>query len=137
MIEQKDWSLAHKRKFRKHPRNKEIVTGRIYMRCSNPYITISIGITICELLDFKDGDRAEVLFHKKNKNILLIKKNKLSQSDYKIYFNKSNHGGRFARITFVDYCCSNYRISQTIELEYNLTEEKYLLVSLQNLKWEK
>jgi hypothetical protein len=117
----------------RHPRNKEFVTSRVNIINKKKVIRISIGILICELIQFTRDDRVHIFLNKKDKNLMLIKKSDILHDGYKL-----NHGGSNNSFMTVDFryeTSDSFRLSQTIILDYEIKQDGLLLINFEKLKW--
>ena len=114
-----------------HPKNKEFVTGRANIIKNTKMLFLSIGITVCELINLKYSDRVEILLSKIDRNLILIKK---SDTGYRLKW--GGLGSNFMRFGFKYETPDNFRLSQTIILEYDFNNSGLLLINLDKLKWK-
>lgn len=129
-----EWSNYGK-KYLRHPRNAEFVTGRVNIINQRNVIRISIGKLVCELLNFKKNDRVFISVHKKDKNFILISKS-LDVHTYKLH--ESEHPKKksnFLSATFRYDFHEAFRLSQTILLDFDIDQNQSLLINIEKLKW--
>lgn len=114
----------------RHPNNKEFVTGRVNIINKKFVIRISIGLIVCELLNFGKKDRLHLHIHKDNRHLFLLTKSELPYDGYKL-----NHtgGGSFLSFAFRYPTSEAYKLSQTIILDFKMKKDA-LLVNLDALK---
>ncbi len=134
LIDTKEWT-SHMFKNIRNPKNQEYITIRANITKSKKIsIRISIGLIICNLLEFTEQARVNIFLHKKDKNILLIKKCNKDEDGYKLnYSQKSN----FMTFDFISHFYTEFKIKQTIVVDYDINSQKMLLVDLTKIRWEK
>jgi hypothetical protein len=133
-MNQDDWSDYSKKRLR-HPRNAELVTGRVNIINQRNVIRISIGKVICNLLEMKKGTRVSVAMHKEDKNLILITKN-IDPHSYKLHEStNAKKISNFLSLTFRYDFHEPFRLSQTILLDFDMNDNKLLLIDLKKLKW--
>lgn len=129
-----EWS-DYSKKYLRHPRNAEFVTGRVNIINQRNVIRISIGKVICNLLEFKKGDRVDVLLHKEYKNLLMIF-NSTNPQSYKLHESVVNEKkSNFLSATFRYDFHEPFKLSQTIILDYDINNEKILIIDIEKLIW--
>lgn len=122
--------ISYNHKKLKHPDNKEFVTSRVNIINKKKVLCISIGTVVCELLGLVRGDRVEILLNKKERNLLLIRK---AYEGYKLKWGGAN--SNFVTFDFRYETPDNFRLSQTVILDYNLNDFGFLLINLDRIKW--
>lgn len=115
--------------------NKEIITGRCLLRNKKNDLTISIGKDIADSLGFKKNDRINVFFHKRDRDLLLIKKSITPFDGYSLRFGDGNCN--FMTFSFRFPTHEDFKLSQTIPLAHDLENDSILLVNVKPLKWSK
>lgn len=129
-----DWN-NYSKKYLRHPRNAEFVTGRVNIVNQRNVVRISIGKVICNLLEFKRSDRVKVLLHKEYKNLLLVF-NSNDPYSYKLHETEiKSKKSNFLSVTFRYDFHEPFKLSQTIILDYNINNEKVLLIDIDKLIW--
>lgn len=117
----------------RHPKNKEFVTGRVNIINKKKVIRISIGLIVCDLLEFKKGDRINLFINKKERNFILIKKSKVIHDGYLLNCNGKNPS--FMTFDFRYETAESFRLSQTVILNYEINEDQLLLINIESLRW--
>lgn len=131
-ISSKEWTK--KRVNVKNIENRETVSVRAtYTESKKISIRISIGLVICDLLALKKGDRVEVFSHKRDKNILLIRKSQDSIDDYKLSHSSFSH---YLTLDFICSFSNEYKISQAIKVDFDFNQNN-LILNISKLIWEK
>ena len=134
MLEKKDWKPYNYKKM-KTDKNRELVTLRaIATKAKGVTVHVAIGLTICELLEFKRHDRVEIKTHPKYKNILLVEKTD-QLNGYKL--SCSDNGANFLRFAINSTYYHDYKISQTMIAKYDIREGNKLIIDFSILKWKK
>lgn len=140
MYDKKDWKVINNKRLRSSY-NKELVTLRAVVRAQNSTrITISIGLIVCDLLDFKKSDRVCIKTHQNKKSIILIEKT-LDEGGYKLCGAGSSPLVR-RKSNFLFFCINSnyyhdYKLSQTIICDYDILSKNKLLIDFSKLKWRK
>lgn len=129
-----EWSDYSKKHLR-HPNNAEFVTGRVNIINERNVVRISIGKVVCNLLELKRSDRVSVALHKENKNFLLMSKTNAPHSYMLCESPKINAKSNFLSATFRYDFNEPFRISQTCLLDFDINDNKLLLIDLEKLKW--
>jgi hypothetical protein len=120
----------------KTDKNRELVTLRaITNRSRGVIVCVAIGLTICELLEFKRKDRVDVKTHPKHKNILLVEKTE-QLNGYKLNC-AENNGANFLRFCINSTYYHDYKLSQTMIAKYDIREGNKLIIDFSILKWKK
>lgn len=129
-----EW-IDHSHLHSKFPENKELITIRAnYTPSKKVSIRISIGIVICEVLDYKKGDRVSIFLNRNDRNILLVEKSGKLEHGHKLsYTDKSN----FLTTDFIMNFYTEVKVKQTIICDYNFNNEKQILIDISNLRWVK
>jgi len=70
------WMVTNHKKLR-HPNNKQFVTARVNVINGKKVMSISIGLDVCELIEFNKNDRVNVFINKYDRQFLIIKKDEL------------------------------------------------------------
>lgn len=131
-MKRNEWTRSNFKSLR-HPNNKEFVTARVNVVNKKNVIRISIGIIICDLLDFTASDRVNVYINKQDRNQMIISKSLLPDDGYKLNHNGSNSS--FMTFELRNDIRDAFRLSQTIILDFDITEERLLLIRLDKLRW--
>ena len=114
-----------------HPDRKNFITARAITVNTKKVITISLGVNVCDIVDFKMGDRVNVFLHKQDKNLFLIKK--VNDDDgYKLCM--SGFNSSFLTFQFRYKTEEQLRLSQVIVLGYE-TSKDMIIINIENLKW--
>jgi hypothetical protein len=127
-----DWKQTTVKRIPKSIANQELVTGRVSLVNNKVLITISIGVIVCDLLEIKNKDYLNVFFHKKVRDVILIRKTHSIGEGYKLC--KSHTKSNFMHFSFRLTTFPNYRLSQTTALPFDIEDEN-LLVNIEKLKW--
>jgi len=133
MSDNNEWIISNGKRLR-HPNNSELVTARCNIINGKKVIRISIGIDVCELLDFKKGERVYISINKKYRNYLIISKDVEDLEGYKLS-HSSGHKNNFMSFQFRYETSESFRLSQTIILDYDINDENLLLIDVSRLKW--
>jgi len=133
MIEQ-EWT-SYGRKYLRHPKNRDLITGRVNIINKRNVISISIGKNICKDIGFNKRDRIIVYLNKDNKNLILLEKS----DDYSTYslHDTDKKNSNFLRCTFRYDFHEAFRLTQTIVLDYESNDENVLSINIEKLKWRK
>lgn len=134
IVNKEEWIHANHKPLR-HPNNKEFVTARVNIINKKKVIRISIGIDVCEILSFNKNDRVNIFISKKNRDFMLIKKSIDSFDGYLLSRGKSH--SNFMTFDFRYETIASFKLSQTIILDYDINDERTLLVDLSKIKWSK
>lgn len=133
--EDNNWIVTNNKKLR-HPHNKRFVTARVNIINKKTVIRISIGLYVCEMVEFEKNDRVNIFINKSDRNLLIIKKENDFDSDgYLLNHGKNNNN--FMTFEFRYESSESFRLSQTIIIDYDFTQPGMLLVDLTKIKWEK
>jgi hypothetical protein len=121
----------------RHPHNKRFVTARVNMTNNKKVIHISIGLDVCSVVEFEKGDRVNVFIHKKDRNLLIIKKE--AEYDVNGYVLSANghQNSSFLTFEFRYETSEDFRLSQTIILDYDFSQVGMLLIDIEKIKWRK
>lgn len=134
-VREDEWMVTNHKKLR-HPRNKEFVTARVNIINGKKVMHISIGLDVCEMIEFNKQDRVNIFINKTDRNLLIIKKDDEPDSDgYLLSSGKGNYS--FMTFQFRYETSEAYRLSQTIILDYDFNEVGTLLIDLTKIKWSK
>ncbi len=128
-----EWSDYSKKSLR-HPKNAEFVTGRVNIINERKVIRISIGLLVCELLNFRKKDRVCVSVHKHDKHRLLIAKSSDPQT-YTLSASDKDKNHNFLSCTFRYDFHEPFRLSQTMILDFDVNDDGLLVVDIKKLKW--
>lgn len=135
MLSSDKWKPYNYKKI-KSEKNKEIITIRaVPSGHKSVYITISIGLTICSLIDFNNKDRVYIKTHPVRKNIVLVEKTH-ELDGYKIS-NNGGGNGSFLKFSITSNYYHDYKLSQTIIADYDIIESNKLVIDFSKLKWKK
>ncbi len=124
----------NQKKFKKHEINKELVTGRVNLINNKNQITISIGLTVCEVLEFGKNIPIDVLIHNHHKNILLVRPTSDHQNSYLLSYNNQRNN-RFQIFKFLYLAENNFRLKHTISLPYEIKNDRTLIINMEKLRW--
>lgn len=117
--------------------NRERVTARIVNKGNRKNLAIAIGMDVADVLEMHQGDRVNLYVHKSNKNCFLIKK---ISSDSEIYQGYKLSGGtgnsHFLRFSIICDLPEMYRISQTIIVDYEIGNNKTLMIDFEKIKYK-
>ena len=123
-------------KYMRTDKNRELVTLRATCRTpTSVRVVVSIGLIICDLINFKNADRIIFKTHPIKKNIILIKKDD-GLNGYKLSGN-GKHKVNFLTFSFTSNYYHDYRLSQTTIADYDIINNDSLLVDFSKLKWRK
>ena len=114
-----------------HPDRKNFVIARVININKKKVVTMSLGINVCDIVDFKMGDRVKVFLHNQNKNLFLIKKVN-DEEGYKL--SKNGFGSSFLTFQFRYRTEESLRLSQSTIL-FHETNKDMVIIDIENLKW--
>lgn len=129
------WNMQNYRKLR-NSQNAEFVTCRINIVNNKKVLYISIGLVICELLNFKNKSRVNIFSNKKYRNFMIIKLSEDSYTGYSLFDGGRIAKGNFLRFGFRYQTDDEFKLSQTIILDHDITD-KMLLIDIEKMKWRK
>lgn len=129
------WNMQNYKKLTSY-NNREFVTCRVNIVNNKKVLHISIGLVICELLNFKNKSRVNIFSNKKYRNFMIIKLSEDSYTGYSLF-----DGGRLAKSNFLRFgfrykTDDEFKLSQTIVLDHDITD-KMLLIDIEKMKWRK
>jgi hypothetical protein len=127
------WLVTNYKPLR-HPNNKQFVTARVHIQNKKKVVRISIGLDVCDLLDFRKNDRVHIFINRQDRHLLMIKKDEIDLDGYRLNLGGSN--ASFMTFDFRYETAESFRLSQTIILDYDF-EEGTLLIDLEKLQWRK
>lgn len=119
----------------RHEKNKEFVTGRVSIINKKKVIRISIGTIICDLVHFYPNDRINLMINKKDRNTFMIRKSIYPNDGYKLNFNCHSRNSSFMTFEFRYDSPEPFRIAQTIILDYEISDNGFLVINIEKLKW--
>ena len=112
---------------------QEIITLRArYTNSKKVILCVSIGLIICQIIKFKEGEQVNIFLHKKDKDLLMIKK-----CVNGFYGHTLSTCGNFLKTGFTHNFHTEFKIKQTIQTEYEIQKEGEILINISNLKWKK
>lgn len=120
-----------KTRFGRFVGNQEIVMARARYQGKNPTVRVSIGLLICNILDIKEADRIKLFVSTKDPHLIKVKKTLSNENSYKLTYAKSANFLSFeTRWRFFP----DIRMYQTIPLDYEMTEDKSLIIHIDKLR---
>ncbi len=134
MLNKSDWQFGKIRQ-KNLEENKDLVTGRVIIQHKKPTVTLSIGVNICDLLYFHFGTRLNVNVNKHDRDLILLEKSHYLDNGCKLC--RSGTNSNFLKIAYNDDINNDYKLSQTISLHYDFKDDKYLLINISKLRWER
>lgn len=117
------------------PNNKELVTLRANVVNKKTVLTFSIGINICDLLNFNKSIRLNIYTHKRDKHVYLLKKSSSVNEGYLLTHASDKNSFMTFKMRFMGM--DGLRLSQTIPVEYDLNDDESLLLNIEKLFWRK
>lgn len=114
------------------PNNKELVTLRANIINKKTVLTFSLGVNICDVINFNKSDRVNIFTHKRDRNIYMIKKSHDANDGYILKL-----GNSFMTFSIRYPGMDGFRLSQTVPVEYDLNDEESLLINIEKIYWRK
>jgi len=133
ITDQNEWIHTNSKPLR-HPKNKEFVTARVNIINGKKVIFISIGLIVCELIELVKGDRVNIFINKIDRNLILLKKSIIPHYGYKLS-HATDSNGNLMHFSFRYQTEESFRLSQTIILDYEIGNDKSLLLNFEKIKW--
>lgn len=125
------------KKFNRNKGNKYIVIGRAMQSGNSTKLILSIGTYICELLDFEFGGHVLPFLSKKNRNLIMVKKCESESGNYRTLCYREASSANFCRLHLTMNDFNDFKLSQTIQLDYDFDDEKRLFINVEKLRWKK
>lgn len=124
-----EWAPISSRNSR-YNENRELIHIRFKKKPNSKYLVrFNIGMIVCELIDFKKGERVKVYRHIKHKDVLLIEKCQKHESGHQLAHTGVGNSLYFD-FTFDE--SHGYKTESSICCNYEIQTEKKLIVMLNN-----
>ncbi len=129
-----EWINLNRKPLR-HPDNREFITARANIIHGKKVIRISIGLSVCEILDITEHDRVNLYIHKTIRNFLLVCKDKMCISGYKL--TKGHKNANFLVFDFRYDTEESFRLSQTQVVDFDFNDEGLICIDIKKIVWSK